>query len=257
MICFRLLVCLALMLVAAGQTVAQVNIEALRRDAASTGFSGALALNMEIHTGNTDLKEIGLEGRLDFNHPNANTFILARNDFGWEQGERFADEGLIHLRQHYPLHGRIGLEAFTQYNYDTTYRLDARALAGGGVRFHLVGTDAFQLWEGASAFLEHERLGNLAEGDAHPGRSTVVRWSHYLSSRIAVNDRVVSTCTVYFQPLWNAIGDTRVLGELSLEIDLAGPFALALIYGMRYDSRPPEGVNRLDTVLENGLAVTF
>jgi len=253
---FRLLVCLALMLTA-GQATAQVNIEALRRDAGSTGFSGALALNLELHTGNTDLKEIGLEGRLDFSHPNVNTFILARNDFGWEQGERFADEGLIHFRQHYPVHGRIGLEAFTQYNYDTTYRLDTRVLAGGGFRFHLVESGAFQLWEGASAFLEHERLNGFPEGDEHSDRSTVVRWSHYLSSRIAVNDRVVSTGTVYFQPLWNAIGDTRVLGELNLEIDLAGPLVLALSYVMRYDSRPPEGVSKLDTVLENGLAVTF
>lgn len=256
MIRFRSMVFLTLILTAA-QASAQVNIEALRRDAGTSGFSGALALNLEMHTGNTDLKEIGLEGRLDFDHPRVNTFVLARNDFGWEQGERFADEGLIHLRQHYPLHGRIGFEAFTQYNYDTTYRLDARALAGGGVRFHLAGSDAFQLWEGAAAFLEHERLSELQEGDDHPERSTVIRWSHYLSSRFAVNDRVVSTCTVYLQPLWNGIGDTRVLGELNLEIDLAGPLVLALNFVMRYDSRPPEGVSKLDTVLENGLAVTF
>ncbi len=254
--CLSTLVLLSLVL-ASGQSSAQVNIEALRRDADSTGLSGALALNLEMHTGNTDLKEIGLEGRLDFNHPRVNTLILARNDFGWEQGERFADEGLIHLRQHYPLHGRIGLEAFTQYNYDATYRLDTRALAGGGFRFHLIESYAFHLWEGASAFLEHERLDELPEGDLHPVRSTVVRWSHYLSSRIAVNDRVVSTCTIYVQPLWDAIGDTRILGELNLEVDLAGPLVLALSFVTRYDSRPPAGVSRLDTVLENGLAVTF
>lgn len=240
-----------------GQSAAQVNIEALRRDAGSAGFSGALAMNLELHTGNTDLKEIGLEGRLDFDHSRVNTFILARNDFGWEQGERFADEGLIHLRQHYPLRGRFSLEAFTQYNYDATYRLDHRVLAGGGFRYHLVESEAFQLWEGASALVEHERLGELMPADDHPDIATVVRWSHYLSSRIAVNDRVVSTCTVYFQPLWNEIGDTRVLGELNLEIDLAGPLVLALNFVMRYDNRPPEGVDNLDTVLKNGLAVVF
>ena len=242
---------------ASGHSVAQVNIEALRGDTGAPGFSGALALNLEMHTGNTDLKEIGLEGRLDLDHPRVNTFMLARNDFGWEQGERFADEGLIHLRQHYPLHGRFGIEAFTQYNYDTSYWLDARALAGGGLRFNLVESEAFQLWQGASAFVEHERLSELMPEDDHPDNATVVRWSHYLSSRIAVNDRVVSTCTVYFQPLWNEIGDTRILGETNLEIDLAGPLVLALNFVMRYDSRPPEGVSKLDTVLENGLAVTF
>ena len=96
-----LLVLLPLAL-ASGHSAAQVNIEALRGDTDAAGFSGALALNLEMHTGNTDLKEIGLEGRLDFDHPRVHTFLLARNDFGWEQGERFADEGLIHLRQHYP-----------------------------------------------------------------------------------------------------------------------------------------------------------
>ncbi len=253
---FRLFVFISAML-AAGHATAQVNIEALRGDAGTTGFSGALALNLEMHTGNTDLKEIGLEGRLDYSHQAVNTFVLARNDFGWEQGERFADEGLIHLRQHYPLRGRIGLEAFTQWNYDTTYLLDTRVLAGGGFRFDLIDTGGFQLWEGVSAFLEHERLGDLPEGGNHPDQATVGRWSHYLSSRLAVNDRVVSTCTVYFQPLWKSLGDTRVLGELNLEIDLAGPLVLALNFIMRYDSRPPDGISKLDTVLENGLAVTF
>ncbi len=105
--------------------------------------------------------------------------------------------------------------------------------------------------------MEHERLSELEPGDDHPDNTTVVRWSHYLSTRIAASDRVVSTCTVYFQPLWNEIGDTRVLGELNLEIDLAGPLVLALNFVTRYDSRPPEGVSKLDTVLENGLAVTF
>ena len=33
------------------RSAAQVNIEALRRDAGSTGFSGALAVNLEMHTG--------------------------------------------------------------------------------------------------------------------------------------------------------------------------------------------------------------
>ena len=183
--------------------------------------------------------------------------MLARNDFGWEQGERFADEGLIHLRQHYPFRGRVGFEIFTQYNYDTSYLLDTRVLAGGGFRFNLIETGVFQLWEGASAFLEHERLGDLPAGGDHPDRSTVGRWSHYLSSRLALNDRAVSTCTVYFQPLLNSIGDTRVLGELNFAVDLAGPLVLALNFTMRYDSRPPDGVSRLDTVLENGLAVTF
>ena len=253
-LCLLVLLPLAL---ATGHSSAQVNIEALRGDAGAAGFSGALAVNLEMHTGNTDLKEIGLEGRLDFDHPGVHTLLLARNDFGWEQGERFADEGLVHLRQHYPVHGRFGIEAFTQYNYDATYRLDARVLAGGGLRFHLLGSEAFQLWEGASAFVEHERLSGLMPGDGRTGHTTVVRWSHYLSARVAVNDRVVSTCTVYFQPLWNGIGDTRVLGEFNLEIDLAGPLVLALNFVTRYDSRPPEGVSKLDTVLENGLVVTF
>ena len=241
----------------AAHAAGQVNIEAHRGDAGTTGVSGALALSLEMHTGNTDLKEIGLEGRLDYSHPTVNTFVLARNDFGWEQGERFADEGLIHLRQHYPLRGRISLELFTQWNYDASYLLDNRILAGGGFRFDLIDRGSFRLWEGVSAFLEHERLGDLPEGAGHPDQSTVGRWSHYLSSRLDINDRIVSTCTVYFQPLWDSIGDSRVLGELNLEVDLAGPLVLALNFIMRYDSRPPDGVSKLDTVLENGLAVTF
>ena len=105
--------------------------------------------------------------------------------------------------------------------------------------------------------LEHERLGGLPVNAVHPAHTTVNRSNNYLTSRFTVNNRLASAWTVYVQPKIDAIRDLRVLGDANLEVDLGGPFVLVLSFSMRYDSRPPAGIKKFDTTLENSLAVTF
>ncbi len=236
---------------------AQVNIEELRQNGDEVGASGALAMELEAHSGNTDIKEFGVEGRLDYTRPSVTTFLLASTEFGWEQGQRFANEGLIHLRQGYRIRNRLLLEVFGQYNYDKTYLLDFRMLGGVGVRFRLFESRIVHLWQGTAYMLEYERLGGLPINPMHPVRTTANRWSNYLAARFTVNNRLSSAWTVYVQPQLNAMGDVRVLSDANLEIDLGGPLVLVFSFSMRYDSRTPSGVKSVDTTLENTLAVTF
>ena len=236
---------------------AQVNIEELRQNTDEVGVSGVLAMELDVHSGNTDIKEFGVEGRLDYTRPSVTTFLLAGTEFGWEQGQRFANEGLVHLRQDYRIRSRLLLEVFGQYNYDKTYLLDFRILGGLGLRFRLFESGIIHLWQGTAYMLEYERLGGLPPSPRHPARTTVNRWSNYLTARFSVNNRLSSAWTVYVQPQFNAMGDVRVLSDANLEIDLGGPLVLVLSFSMRYDSRTPVGIKSVDTTLENSLAVTF
>ena len=54
----------------------QVNIEELRASEASTGLSGSLAFELESHTGNTDIQELGIEGRLEYGTTQSRTLLL-------------------------------------------------------------------------------------------------------------------------------------------------------------------------------------
>lgn len=238
------------------QAVAQVNIEQLRQDGEATGFSGSFAIGLEAQTGNTDIQELGVEGRLDYIRPSVTTFILTNSDFGWEQGQRFSNEALVHLRQGYRLRNRLRIEAFAQYNFDKTIFLDFRALGGAGLRFKLFDNKIVRLWEGSAYMLEHERL-TLPPNAIHPDRTTVSRWSNYLSTRFTFNDRVSSAWTVYIQPRFSAMRDFRVLSDIDLGVDLGGPLTLTLSVQMRYDSRPPRGIKKVDTKIENSLVVVF
>jgi len=236
---------------------AQVNIEALRQVKDTTGYAGSLALDLELDAGNMDVQEIELAGRFEYRHPLVNTLIIGRSDFGWDQGNRYTDMGLIHLRQQYAIHKRMDLEMFAQYDQNASYLLDTRLLAGGGLRITLMKTDRFLLWEGASLFIEHERLDAMPAKSLHPQRTTVGRLSNYLSSRFTVNERLFTSFTMYFQPRWNAWSDRRLLGECTMGIGLAGPLALSMNLLTRYDSQPPDSIGQFDVKLDTGLVVSF
>jgi putative salt-induced outer membrane protein YdiY len=235
---------------------AQVNIEEYRQEEGNTGFSGSFAAGVEAQTGNTDIQELAVEGRLDYVRPTVTTFILTNSEFGWEQGQRFSNEALVHFRQMYQLREGFRLEVFGQYNFDKTIFLDTRILVGAGLRLRLVDHPAFHLWQGSGYMLEHERLG-IPVLAKHPNRTTVSRWSNYLSSRFNINDRVGSAWTVYIQPQFRAMRDFRLLSDINLEVDLGGPLVLVLSYQMRYDSRPPSGIKKIDSKIENTVAIVF
>lgn len=241
----------------ANDVQAQVNIEELRLSDESSGLSGSLAFEIESRTGNTDIQELGIEGRLQYSMDRSTTFLLVHSDFGWEQGQRFANEGLVHLRENYRIGGRTALEVFVQYNYDKTYLLDLRTLVGAGPRIGLIRSGPARLWYGTAYMLEYERLGGLPAKAAHPAKFTTSRWSNYLSSRMSVSSRVASAWTVYIQPRITAPEDVRVLSDVNLEVELGGPLSLVLSFAIRYDSRPPIGVRQYDTTIENSLAVVF
>jgi putative salt-induced outer membrane protein YdiY len=235
---------------------AQVNIEKYRQVEDAGGFSGSFAFGAEAQTGNTDIQELAVEGRLDYVNPSVTTFILTNNDFGWEQGQRFSNEAVVHIRQMYRLREGLRLEVFGQYNFDKTIFINHRGLLGGGLRLRLLDKKMLKLWGGSGYMLEHERLGIPATGP-HPDRTTVSRWTNYLSSRLNINDRLASAWTIYAQPRFRAMQDFRLLSNINIEVDLGGPVVLTLSFQMRYDSRPPGGIKKTDTKIEHAIAIVF
>ncbi len=241
---------------AVSQASAQVNVEKHRRDEDGKGLSGSVELNLLARSGNVDVVAVGMGGRVDYAGEGVTTFLVGSGDLGWEGGERFSNEGLFHVRQIYRIRSRLRPEAFVQVNYDKERLLTFRGLLGGGFRMGLFRNDAVQLWLGTAYMFEREHV-DLGPNAAHPRRASVSRWSNYLSLKAAFNEQTSLILTAYIQPRFNDLEDVRILNKSSLSVAVSGSVSLVTAFGVFYDSRPPDGTERVDTKLESGVELAF
>ena len=244
---------LALATAAAG---AQVNVEALRRDDPPLGRSGSIGGDLTVRTGNVDFVQIGLDARLYDVTASATRLVAVDGGLGFLRRDRFASSGLFHYRSTYrPIRG-ISPEWYGQLNYDRPQLLSFRAVAGAGGRISLTRGEWGQFGAGSALMFEHERLA-LPDTAAHPRHTTTLRWSNFLTLRMVPTDDLVITSTTYFQPEFRNPADSRALENLRIATSVTETLSLTVSFDLRYDSRPPDDIARLDTSLRTGLTYTY
>ena len=238
------------------QAQAQINIERFRPDGEQVGLSGQTNFSLSSRTGNVEIVELGASVRVDYLTSHARTLLLGRGDLGWQGGERFANEALLHLRHERRLAPSVRFEGFSQINYDKSRLLLFRGLAGGGPRLRLIQAERARVWFGAAYMFEYEHL-DLDDAAVHPNETSSHRLSSYLSTSIGLGRDATLVSTVYVQPRIDDLEDARVLGELGVSAELFSPVSLSVSFRLRYDGDPPDDVRELDTTLGSGLSISF
>ena len=244
-----------LLIVFASPAHAQVNIEALRSDDPPLGRSGSFGGDFTLRTGNVDFVQFGFNGRHYVVSENLTTLIVGNGGIGLLARSRFASSGLLHYRRTYS-HEWISPEWYAQANYDRAQLLRFRLVGGGGIRTAVARGPWGQFGAGTALMLEHERL-ELPDSALHPQQTTVVRSSSFLTLRLTSGEGLVVTSTTYLQPDLRARRDVRILENLRLASSITERVALTVSFNLRYDSRPPDGVARIDTVLRTGVTYTY
>ena len=237
-------------------TSAQVNVEALRQDNPPLGYSGAFGGDLTLRTGNVDLLQVGLDVRLYRVTESATQLVVGSGGFGLLSGSRFSSSGLLHYRQTYDLNETVSPEWWAQVNYDRPQLLDFRVITGGGARTSFASGEWGQFGMGAALMLEHERL-NLPDTAVHADRTTLVRWSTFLTLRLVPNENLVITGTTYLQPGFTQFGDVRTLANFRVAASVTDQLDLTVSFDLRYDSRPPDEISGLDTSLRTGLRYSY
>jgi Protein of unknown function, DUF481 len=235
---------------------AQVNIEAMRRDTLPPGFSTTIGADFAARTGNVDLVQLGIVGRADFIARRTTVFLVGNTNIGLLDSTRFLSAGLLHLRQSYAVRPWLRPESFAQINYDHSRLLRVRGLVGAGVRVRLANSAHARVWAATGVMFEHERL-DLPDSAVHPARVSVLRSSSYAALRLRAASNLVIASTTYVQPRVDRPEDVRVLENFALSVLVSRAFTIALSFDLRYDSRPPDGIESLDTALQSGIRVTF
>lgn len=239
-----------------GTAQGQINMERFRRDAREKGLEGNADIDLTIMTGNTDFRLIGLNSRLNYSWSRAYTFLVLNGGMGWNAGERFMDQNTAHLRHVLTLNSRLQNEWFVQFDSNRKRNLKERELIGARLRGRLLTTPTLKLRLGAAYMYEHERY-DLAAENSHPRSLATHRLSSYLTCEVGRGGGVSLLAVTYFQPALTDWRDTRLLSENAVAVDLAANLALKISITLRFDSRPPDGVKKLDTVSKSSLSVRF
>ena len=239
-----------------GSAEAQVNIEKMRKEGGEEGLSGAALFDLRVRSGNVDVWSINLKSQIDMIRQQRNFLLITRGELAWKDGERYSNEGLLHLRHGLRRGERVRPECFAQIDYNKARSLEFRGLVGGGLRTRLYRTDGTQIWWGTAYMLEHERL-EAAAAVRSDRVVTAHRWSNYLNIKIDIDTHARGMLSLYVQPRFTARGDVRILRDARLQADLIGPLSLSFSGNARYDSRPPATVDDLDLRLGSGLGIEF
>ncbi len=247
---------LLVLLFASSAVFAQVNIEKHRKTETDLGFSGLANISISAKTGNKDIQEIDLEGRIDYQAEKFYAFAVAQGEYGWQGGKEFSNQALLHLRYVHNLSKQIKLEVFTQIDYNKARLLLFRSLGGIGLRFNLIKSKVSSLSYGISGMTEHEKY-DLPETAFHPVTTSVFRISNYLAYRLRLNGNASIASVIYYQPKADEFKDSRILSENSLHVKISKRVGLSVEFNLRYDRKPPDGKKALDTKTKFGFSISF
>ncbi|HMB93478.1 MAG TPA: DUF481 domain-containing protein [Rhodothermales bacterium] len=239
----------------AQQATAQVNIER-QRDLEVEGLAVSVESDIALLSGNSDVFDLGLGGRIDYRGESFHTFFLSSVRYGESNGKEYRNRAFGHLRFNYDLTPRLVGELFGQIEHDVFTLLQLRLLGGVGVRLRHVRNEQIGLYQGTALMYEFEDIDDEKSG-SHPGETKEVRWSNYVNLRITLSEQISFRNTVYVQPALGDFDDVRVLDEAALVVALTKHLAFKTAFNLRYDSDPPGSIDPLDLAVRNGLTVTF
>jgi len=252
----KLLMHISVLLLAGSTVFSQVNIEKHRKTETEVGFSGLANISVSAKTGNKDIQEVDLEGRVDYQAEKFYAFAVAQGEYGWQGGKEFSNQALLHLRYVHNLSKKIKLEIFTQIDYNKARLLLFRSLGGLGLRFNIIKSKVSSLSYGIAGMTEHEKY-DLPETAVHPVTTSVFRLSNYLAYRLKLNGNASVASVIYYQPKADEFKDSRILSENSLFVKISKKFGLSVEFNLRYDRKPPDGKKSLDTKTKFGFSIGF
>ncbi len=235
---------------------AQVNIERYNNLNSINGLMGNISFYISSKTGNTDIQEFEIDGRVNYKGENFYSFLIAQGEYGWNKGKEYSNNALLHLRHLQDLEGIFDPELFAQINYDKSNLILFRSLFGAGLRLSLIADTVVSLDFGTAYMYESEDI-DLPQSAKHPSETNFSRWSNYLSfsSNISGNSRL--SVVIYAQPRLDNFEDLRLLSENHLKAGLTDKLSLSLSVSLRYDSKPPDGVKDTDTNTKVGFTFRF
>lgn len=235
-------------------SIAQVNIEKYNNLNSTNGLNGNLSFYISSKTGNTDIQEFEIDGRINIKGNNYYSFLIGQGEYGWNKGKEYSNNALLHFRYIRELNEVFNPEFFAQMNYNKSRLLLFRSLAGVGLRTTLLSDSISNFTFGTAYMYEYENLDN-SKSNLQINKTYFHRWSNYISYTSSLTNTSRISIVVYAQPRFNDFSDIRMLSENHLGVGLTDKLSLSINFSLMYYSKPPIDVKKLDTNTKVGLSI--
>ncbi len=218
----------------AGMNAQLVNIESKRMQKDSVRFALKSDVLFDYTDNNGDyIFEVGVNLTTQFKSKDLNKifFFIGNYNLIRSKEQDFQNSWFFHLRYNQKLSDLFRLEAFVQNQNNTLLTITSRNLIGAGVRLKVVSTETTKLYLGNSYMYEMEK------SDTVDQRFFNHRNNSYLSLSYAFQKiKLELTGTVYFQPLYDDIGNHRILNQIKAELPITEIVSLSALYNFFYSS---------------------
>ena len=216
-----------------------VNIETRRMQTDSVRFALAADAWFNYSKQNSDYVYT-LSGNLatQFKSPDLRSilFLLGNYNLVSTQDRNYQNAWLVHLRYNRKITDLFRIEAFLQHQRNQLLVIDRRFIVGSGLRLKVISRDHLKAYLGNAALYEIETSTDLDVSNYN--------WRHSLYFSASLNaweGKLILTNTLYFQPLYRAIGNHRILEQFKLEVPVTRVLSLSGSYDYFLMSRTPSG----------------
>ena len=241
----------------------------------SSSFSFAQLVNIESKRMQTDSIRFVLRGDFSFSYNNNDGDYIFRIGSGLttqlktkdlkkiflllgnyslirSENQDFQNTWLLHLRYNQKLSNLFRLEAFVQSQHNQLLNINTRNLVGLGIRLKIISKENFRMYFGEAYMYEEEK------SDVFNVKDYNHRASSYLSFSANTNkSNLEITNTIYFQPLYSALSDYRILQQLQISVPLSKVLGFNTTLNYYHDSETPSGNSQFSTNISAGLSVTL
>ena len=149
----------------------QVNTEQFRSSVDSNLFSNEIGINFNYSNGNSEISQLGLNGRTNYKHDSYRLFLIGFYKRGSENSRISISKGFLHLRGIYFSGKRISTELFVQKEFNKFIKLDDRNVIGSGIRIKWIKSSNTHFFSGLGVMSEHEKISE--ESNVHSFRNGV------------------------------------------------------------------------------------
>lgn len=233
-------------------TFSQVNTERFRVELDSNSLSHQLGVKFNYSNGNSDISQVGFNGRTDYKHSDLRLFLVGFYKRGSENFRISISKGFLHFRGIYSPENMFSTEFFLQKEFNKFIKLDDRNVIGSGIRIKWMKSKNTRFFSGIGFMNEHEKI---SETDGIKNRS---KWRLTSYNSVFYGKKNWNALfTNYYQPNSRNFSDFRFLIESKLSVKLNKSLSIVNNVSYRFDNKPPENVASGDLVLSNGIEVSF
>ena len=231
-----------------------LNVERVRADADTTGWTGELGADFSLNKYNDQIIKVGGQANAAYFSKKHGYLLLSNIDLVNVDGNSLVSNGYIHLRSTLLRKQQLSPEFFVQYQYNNNLGLQNRALAGTGIRYTFLSRPNLRGHISTGFMYEFEEWGLSNDLSV---KNEYIKSTSNLVVRGQLNPQTSLTMIGYYQARPDRFFKPRATSENQLNIRMSRSITFRVSFTMTYDVEPVIDVPNLTYELKNGLVLSF